>query len=145
MLIAPDINLFIEAQEELREKLGAEVTFKVPVAQTWPEGAKINPTTQQPYDPTILPTSDPFTEIVKRCLVIIKQASPLRPQADTQAAASGEMSGMDIILDVAQADYEEVEEASEMIVNDLEYRVREVKPISVGGILYRYLIYGQER
>ena len=55
------------------------------------------------------------------------------------------MSGMDIILDVAQADYEEVEEASEMIINGLEYRVREVKPVSLGGVLYRYLIYGQER
>jgi hypothetical protein len=141
----PNVDGFIAAQANMRGLLGAEVTFKVPVAQVWPEGAKINPTTLQPYDPTILPTSDPFTEIVERCLVIIKQASPLRPQADTQAAASGEMSGMDIILDVAQADYEEVEDASEMTVNGLEYRVREVKPISVGGILYRYLIYGQER
>ena len=141
----PNVEGFIAAQANMRSELGAEVTFKVPVAQVWPEHAKINPTTQQPYDPTILPTSDPFTEIVKRCLVIIKQASPLRPQADTQAAPTGEMSGMDIILDVAQADYEEVEEASEMIINGLEYRVREVKPVSLGGVLYRYLIYGQER
>lgn len=142
---APNVAGYIAAQANLRTMLGAPVTFKVPVAQVWPGGTKINPDTGEPYDPTILPTSAPFTEVVKTCLIILKQGSPLRPQTDTVQAASGDMSGMDIILDLAEADYASVENASEMVINGLPYRVREFKPFSIGGTLYRWLVYGQQR
>lgn len=143
--MAPDTPSFIEAQAALRAEMGAPVTFKVPVKPVWPEATKINPNTGEPYDATINPTSAPFTEVVKTCLIILKQGSPLRPQSDTQAAASGEMSGMDIILDLAASDYVEVENASEMTVNGLPYRIREFKPFSLGGVLYRWLVYGMQR
>lgn len=141
----PNVTAFVEADKRLREKLGAKITFMVPVAPTWPEGTKINPDTDEPYDPTIERTNDPFTEVVKTCLIILKQGSPLRPQADTMQAASGEMSGMDIILDLGDYDYADVVDASEMNVNGFAYRVREFKPFSLGEIIYRYLVYGQER
>lgn len=144
-MAAPDIEGFIEAQAELRSNMGAPVTFKVPVAAAWPAGTKLNPTTGEPYDATIKRTNAAFGEIVKTCLVILKQASPLRPQADTQESAVGEVSGMDIIIDIAEADYGDVEDASEMVVNNLTYRVRETKPIGIAGQRYRRLIYGQER
>jgi hypothetical protein len=144
-MAAPDVTGFIAAQANLRSSLGSPVIFKVPVAQTWPEGTKINPDTGEPYDATIKPTSAAFTEVTKVGLVILKQASPLRPQADTQESAVGEMSGMDIIIDLAESDFADVENASEMIVNNLTYRVREAKPVGFAGQRYRRLIYGQER
>lgn len=142
---APDVTGFVNAQAGLRSQLGLEVVFKVPIAEVWPGGTKINPDTGEPYDPTIKPTSDPFTELTKRCLVILKQASPLRPQSDSENEASGEMSGMDIIVDIAETDYAEVEDATEMIVNELNYRIRETKPFALADTRYRRLIYGQER
>lgn len=142
--LAPDVPAFIEAQANLRVTLGAPVTFKVPVAKTWPGGTKINPDTNLPYDATIQPTSATFTEVVKTCLVILKQGSPLRPQSDAEIVALGEMSGMDIILDLAAVDKPEVEAASQMVVNTLTYHIREFKPFSLGGILYRWLVYGEE-
>lgn len=144
-MAAPNVEGFIAAQANLRSQLGSPVIFKVPVAATWPEGTKLNPTTGEPYDATIKRTNAAFTEVTKTALIILKQASPLRPQSDSEQEPSGEMSGMDIIIDLAEADYVAVEDASEMVVNELTYRVRETKPIGLAGQRYRRLIYGMER
>lgn len=144
-MAAPNVEGFIAAQANLRSQLGSPVIFKVPIEPGWPEGTKINPDTGEPYDGTIQRIDDRFTEVTKTCLIILKQASPLRPQSDSEQAASGEMSGMDIIIDLAELDYQQVEAASEMIVNELTYRVRETKPIGIAGQRYRRLIYGMER
>lgn len=143
-LLDADVGGFVEAQANLRETFGAPVTFKVPVTKEWPEGTKINPDTELPYDATIQPTSAEFTEIIKTCLVILKQGSPLRPQADTHVVAAGEMSGMDIIIDIADMDKGAVEDASQMTVQGLDYRVEEFKPFSLSGGRYRWLIYGMQ-
>jgi hypothetical protein len=135
---------FVEAQESLRSVLGAPVIFKIPNEKTWPEGTKINPDTGYPYDSTIKQTDAEFTEMTKTCLVILKQASPLRPQSDTMIEASGEMSGMDIILDVAHTDYLDIEGAVQMTVNGLDYKVREAKPVQIAGQIYRELVYGEQ-
>lgn len=144
-MASPNIEGFVAAQANLRGLMGQAVIFKVPVAQVWPGGTKINPDTGEPYDATIKPTNAPFTEVVKTALVILKQASPLRPQSDTRDEPSGEMSGMDIIIDISTADFADVKDASEMVVNGLAYRIRETKPFGLGTVLYRYLIYGMER
>lgn len=141
----PNVAGFVAAQDNLRARLGRSVVFKVPTAAEWPEGTKINPDTGEPYDATIQRVGDRFTEVTKVCLVILKQASPLRPQADTESEPSGEMSGMDIILDVAAEDYPDIEDASEMTVNGLNYRIREAKPFSLSESKYRWIIYGMQR
>ena len=117
-----------------------------PEAATWaeiPPKTKINEDTGLPYDSTIAQESPEFTEVTKTCLVIKKQGSPLRPQADTETTAEGEGSGIDIIIDIAQEDYEAVEDASYMLVEGLDYKVKEAKPFSIGGKVYRQLVYGQ--
>jgi hypothetical protein len=143
-MAAIDIAGFIEAQANLRVVGGAPVIFKVPTAPTWPEGTKINPITGLPYDATVKQENAAWTEVTKTCLVILKQGSPLRPQSDTDVVALGEVSGMDIILDIAQSDYEDVETAKEMHVNGLDYSIREAKPFSLGGQVYRQLVYGEQ-
>jgi hypothetical protein len=142
---APNIAGFIEAAVRLRREAGTDVAFKVPVTDIWPEGTKVNPDTGQPFDPTIKPTSDPFTVITKRALIIAKQGSPLRPQSDTYWEQAGMLTGMDIILDVGAEDFAEIEDASEMTVNTLNYKIEEAKPFAVDGTIYRWLVYGRER
>lgn len=139
-----DVTGFVAAQANLRSMLGEPITFKVPVVKTWPGGTKINPDTKLPYDSTIKQTSAEFTNVIKTCLVILKQGSPLRPQADTQVVAAGELSGMDIILDLAAVDMTAVEDAAEMTSQGLDYRVEEFKPFSLAGVLYRWLVYGKQ-
>jgi hypothetical protein len=142
--ITPDIPGFIAAADNLRSLFGTATQFLIPVAATWPLGTKINPDTGMPYDATIKATSEPFTTITKTVLIILKQGSPLRPQSDTFWEQVGDVSGMDIIVDISGGDYGEVETASDMEINGLTYKIEEAKPFSVGGSIYRYLVYGKE-
>lgn len=142
--ITPDVSGFVAAQARLREQGGATVVFKVPIEKTWPPETKLNPANGLPYDSTIKQTSQEFRDVPKSCLIIAKQGSPLRPQADTHSEPAGDLSGMDIILDLADADKPDVEEATQMVVNELTYRVEEMKPFSLSTTRYRWLVYGQE-
>lgn len=144
-MAAPDITGFVNAQANLRRGTGAQITFKVPVVPTWPGGTKINPITGEPYDSLAKRTNSGWTDVVKTCGIILKQGSPLRPQSDTEIVALGEMSGMDIILDLAESDYPDVEGAKEMSVHGLDYSIREFKPFGLGSVIYRRLVYGEQK
>lgn len=145
MTLFPDIAGFRTAAVAMREQLGSKATFRIPVAQTWPGGTRINPDSGLPYDATVKPTSEPFTNIEKTILIIMKQGSPLRPQSDTFWEQAGDLSGMDIIVEIGPVDYADVKEASEMTINGLHYKIEEAKPFSLASSVYRYLVYGKER
>lgn len=140
-----DIPGFVAATKRLRAEAGQQVVFSVPTVPTWPTGTRLNPDTDEPYDVMVVRANAAFTTVTLRVLVILKQGSPLRPQADTQFSQAGELSGMDIILDVDAEDYPSVQDASEFLVNLKTYRVEEWKPFGLGPTLYRYLLYGMER
>lgn len=142
--ITPDITGFIAAQDQLREDLGAPVTFRIPQDPVWPAGTKINPDTGEPYSAMVQRTNAEFAEMEVKALIIAKQGSPMRPQADTHFEQAGLLGGMDIILDVAITGYEQVSAASQFQVNGEDFALEEWKPFSLGGVLYRYLAYGLE-
>jgi hypothetical protein len=138
-----DVADFVAAQDSLRAQLGAEVTFGVPTDPQWPEGTAINADTGVPFDATVVQSNAEFDYTTITCLVIEKQGSPLRPQADTYFNQSGFRSGMDIILDVATADYEAtVANATTFTVDGDDFSVEEAKPFSIGTTIYRYIVYG---
>lgn len=144
MSFAPDIAGFIAAQDELRTNLGSSVTFRTPIAPAWPAGTKINPDTGEPYSPMVKRTNAEFTEQTVQALIIVKQGSPMRPQADTQVEEVGLLPGMDIILDVDDEAKALVGDASQFVVNGQDFKVEEWKPFSVKDQVYRHLVYGQE-
>lgn len=145
MTIAPDLSGYFAATRRLRQDFGSEVTFHVPQPPQWPAGTRINPDTGRPYSAMVQPTNAEFADVTRTALIILKQGSPLRPQADTHWDQVGLMSGMDIIMDVDSIDYPAVEAATEFTVNALRYSVEEWKPFSLAGQLYRYLLYGMEK
>lgn len=138
-----DALAFIAAQDELRANFGAAVTMQTPNEPIWPDGTRINPDTQQPYNAMIVPTNPAYSETVIKALVIVKAGSAFRPQGDEHFTQVGIMSGMDAILDVSSADYARVEDASDFIVMGDRFTVAEWKPFELAGITYRYLLYGQ--
>lgn len=140
-----DIPGFVAATKRLRAEAGQQVVFSVPTVPTWPTGTRLNPDTGEPYDVMVVRQNAAFTTVTLRVLVILKEASPLRPQADTHFSQVGDMSGMDIILDVDADDYDSVQDASEFVVGPKSYRVEEWKPFGLGAVLYRWLAYGMER
>ena len=56
--ITPDLQGFRDAQSELRQLFGQDITFQAKAAATWPLGTPIDPETNEPYDPTIEPVSE---------------------------------------------------------------------------------------
>lgn len=131
-----------KAYEATANSLGDEPPDEV----RWKEislQTKINPDTELPYDSTVERTNAAYVDITKTCIIIKKQASPLRPQADTQLTAEGEGSGVDTIIDIGGADYEDVEDATTVTMEGFDYRIRESKPFSIGGKIYRFLVYAQ--
>ncbi len=143
MSATPDIAGFQAAADNLRQLTGDTITFIVPQPPVWPAGTRINPDTGVPYDAMVQPTNAPV-EVTIKASVIMKEGSPLRPQADTQISPAGEMSGMDIILDIAAADFASVQGATDFIYSSRTYRVEEWKPFAMDDVTYRYLCYGME-
>lgn len=145
MTVTPNIAGFIAAQDDLRRQFGTDATFRQPVDAEWPDGTRINSDTGRPYDATAVRTNDEFTETTITVLIILKQGSPLRPQADTHWDQVGLMSGMDIILDVANEDWDSVSEASEFVCQGITYELEERKPFSIANTPYRRLVYGMQK
>lgn len=143
--VTPSVEAFVAAQSNMRSLLGTTAQFLIPLGAVWAEGTRINPDSGLPYDATIQPVGDAFTTVEKTILIIVKQGSPLRPQSDTFWEQAGDMTGMDIIVDIDASDMADVEDASEMTINGLRYKIEEAKPFSMASTLYRYLIYGKER
>lgn len=145
MPVTPDLTGFFAANAFLRTQMGSPCVFHLPIPPTWPSGTKLNPTTGRPYDATIVRLNAPQSDVTKTVLIILKQGSPLRPQADTHWEEAGLLSGMDIIIDIAESDYADVQTANEFTIATLRYKVEEGKPFELAGTLYRRLIYGMER
>ena len=141
----PNVPGFIAADKALRTQFGVPINFAVPQTPQWPTGTKINPDTNTPYSAMVVQENPVFTLVVVTALVILKEASPLRPQADTSFAQPGLMSGMDIILDLDADDFPVVQDASEFAYATKNYKVEEQKPFAFANITYRWLLYGKER
>lgn len=66
----PDLEGFTDAQATLREKFGRDVTFLTYQGPSYASGVALDPQTQQPYDPTILPTASAVASASVRALKI---------------------------------------------------------------------------
>lgn len=143
---ASEIAGFIGAQNQLRQDAGVIATFGVPTDPAWPDGTAINPDTNLPYDATVVQTNAEYLTTDVTVLVVEKQASPLRPQADPSFSESGLRDGMDIILDVSVADFEAtVQHASMFTVLGEDFTIEESKPFGIAAQIYRYLVYGAQK
>jgi hypothetical protein len=141
----PDTAGFIAADKAMRSQFGNPIIFSVPTEPQWPSGTRINPDTNEPYSAMVVQQNVAFTFVTVVCSVILKQGSPLRPQADTEFEPSGLMMGMDIILDVDADDFPVVQDASEFAYAARNYKVEETKPFAIANVTYRWLVYGKER
>jgi hypothetical protein len=143
--LTPDIAGFVAASQQLRELFGVDCVFHVPQDPVWPAGTRINADTGEPYSAMVKRTNAEFTDVTKTVLLILKQGSPLRPQADTHFSEAGLLSGMDLILDVDAADYPDIVGATELTTQGLDYKIEERKPFSLANNEYRWLIYAMEK
>lgn len=121
----PDLDGFAEAQDRLRRVMGRDVVFRVPGVPVWPDDTVLDPQTRRPYDPTIQPVSGrDFSEITKRVSVVWQ---PIRASGQDQVSDErlGVMRSERLALAISDADYGDVEDATEAIVSGITYRVTE--------------------
>lgn len=138
----PDLAGFRAAQRTLRQELGVDVTFRIPVAPVWPVGTQIDPETGRPYDPTIEPQSGGnTTPVVKHGSLIFRpittddnvaENEPIGPRRDKMLALAIEVE-----------DYAAIANASDVTVEDRDYKVREI--LRDPGLDDRYIVYAEAK
>lgn len=121
----PNLAGFLDAQRQLRDDFGVDVTLRTPSAPTWDPAEPIDPETGRPYDPFAVPTAgEGFTEDTIRALVI----DPLGVGEDeTVVGPAGRASTDTMILSVDPADRDALQAATDVIVRESRYRISEVR------------------
>ncbi len=125
----PDLVGFAAAQQRLREQMGVNATFSIPVAPVWPAGTALDPQTGRPHDPTVEPQSGGgFTTVVKRVALIFR---PIRINVEDPLGddvTSGLRHGESIGMGISTADYAAVQNATQVRVEGVDYKVTSIIP-----------------
>jgi hypothetical protein len=137
----PDIAGFREAQDELIQRLGQDVTFHIPGAVTYPPGTPLDRETGRPHDPTIKPVSEPVVDEVVRCSVVYR---PIAGEDDVEANIGGVRRTTSMALAMRVPDFARVEDATEATVNGRDYKVTEIVPDGLTEV-QRYIAFLEAR
>lgn len=137
----PNLAGFVSAQDALREKFGEAVVLTVPLPETWPAGARLDPETGRPYDPTIQPVSSGVAQAAFTAIVM--DQTDLAAEQQERATAVGDMGEWDLVLDVHPDDYPDASAATRAVVRGDTFAVTRWHPDGVRGI-DRYLAFLEE-
>lgn len=140
----PDLAGFRDAQDRLRQALGQDIVFQIPVAKTWGPDVSLDPETGEPYDPTAVPVSGGgVTTVTVRATVIFR---PIKRGDEDQVTgvAGGVMNDQNVALLVAATDFTEIEPATGFVLNGKDYSITDIMPDGLGEI-DRYVVYGEAR
>lgn len=137
----PDIAGFRQAQEELIDKLGQDVTFRIPQPVTYPPDTQLDRETGRPFDPTIKPTSADHDDVVVRCTVVYR---PIQGDEDVKGGMSGLRRTANMALALKVADRPQIDDATQATVNGLDYAVRDIVPDGLTEV-QRYVVFLESR
>lgn len=141
----PDTAGFFEAQARLRQELGTDARFQVRTAIVWPPDTQLNRETGRPFDPTIKPQSGgDLQEVVVRCSTLTRLVSSNVAGATTERAAGAFRDG-GIALGLPAADRPAVEDAAEVSVGGVMYRITDIRPDPNFNEVQRYIVFGEAK
>lgn len=143
--ITPDLEGFREAQELLRQELGQDVTFHIPIPKVWPPGTAIDRETGEPFDLTVEPVSGGGDEdVIKRCSV---KNQLVGGNLGGEGAGADKPGGVflneTVGLGLSAGDYGDIETATEVTVGDVRYRITQMVLDPALNLNDRYLIFGE--
>lgn len=140
----PDLQGFVDAQKRLRDAMGTDVTFRLPVDPEWPGGTAVDEN-GKPFDPTIdpLPGTGGFTEVVKRCSLVQGLVRAAADFAENEAA--GMFRSEKVVLGLDPTDYAAVAEATEVVVGDVTYSITQSIIDPAMSLNARWLFYGEAK
>ncbi len=140
----PDLAGFREAQARLREEMGVDVTFRIPVAAVWPVGTPLDPQTGRPYDPTVEPQSGgSFTNVVKRVGLVFRPIKVNVEDPVGDEVQGGIRHGESLALAVSVADHPDIEDATQLNLEGTEFAVTSI--IVDPGLDDRYIVFGEAK
>lgn len=147
--VTPDLEGFREAQTRLRLQFGEDIAFSGETAPTWPIGTPIDPETDEPYDPTIEPTSGGVMTVIGtiRCSIVFRPMGLSRRgiDDDIQTTAVGNFEEGAVVLIADPDDYATVDTATQFDCHDETYIIAQVEKDQLGpGDIQRVLIYGEQ-
>lgn len=121
MTVAPNLAGFAAAQRRLRDELGVDADFTIPVAATWDPAEAIDPDTGRPYDPFATPTSGGGVSVER-----VRCSFASRPIAagDPQQSPIGDADPGQPALIIDAADYARVRNATRVTVGATVYDVQ---------------------
>lgn len=138
----PDLAGFREAQLTLIAKVGADVPFFTPIATTWPVGTKMDPESDTPYDPTILPLASGFSSAAVRCGVALRPV-PRTLEDQTVQNALGFLEEGHGVLIVPSTDYDthDLDAALQVEVHGDRWEITQRTPDGIANVDHRRLVY----
>lgn len=134
----PELAGFVDAQQRLRDHLGAEIIFYDEPVVTFPPGTPIDPETGVPFDPTVAGSAAAQASAAAQCSV----AWGVQGKQILQSAA-GVDDVTQVVLITASANAAPLASASEFDWNSERYAITAQKP----DIRWqaRWLIFGRRK
>lgn len=127
----------------MRVLMGEDVTFFTPQDSVYPVGTPLDPETQEPYDPTVVPLASGFASAVKHVGVYTRPVVGM--EDDATANAVGWFEEGNIIFDVAPEDYESIEDATEAQRFNERYEISDADDSGVAGTIHRVLLFARQK
>jgi hypothetical protein len=140
----PDIAGFKDAQKRLRNYLGQEIDFQIPVPKTWGPDVALDPETGEPYDPTAVLTSGGGDTIVTVKATVIFRPIKRGDEDLVAGVAAGVMNEENVALYIDVSDFASVEAATGFSWNGKDYRITDMLPDGLTSIDH-YIVYGEAR
>lgn len=134
-MVAPDIAGFRAAQRRLRQVLGVDATFHIPVAATWAPGEAVDPETGRPYDPFATPASGGgFSDATVRVSFVSRPLGATRSAHGEYAETPiGDVDTEVVALIVDADDYDTVKNATRVTVNGHLWQIETVRHDELAG------------
>jgi hypothetical protein len=146
----PDLQGFRDAQATLRAKFGEPVPFFTPQAKTYPPGTPLDPETEEPYDPMILPTASGWAVASATASIVARPLGLSRRgvDADIDVTAVGIFEEGTVVLIVGYEEWHaaNLDEATECEVHNERYEIVQTEEDQLGpGEPERMLAYCQQK
>lgn len=125
--VTPNMDGFAAAQKRLRQFMGTEVIFRIPVDPSWPVDTPLDPQTNRPYDPTVEPESGGGFTTVTKTIALVFRPIHVNVEDPVGSDVSGGIRGEEsIAMAISDDDYPDVEFATRAHVGDIEYKITQV-------------------
>lgn len=143
-MVGPDLAGFRDAAVRMRQEMGTDVPFFTRSQGGFPPGTPIDPETQLPFDPTVPESGSAWASASFRVGVYTKPVQGAMDD-DVFANAVGWFREGHIVLDMAPADADAAQDATEVEWNGSRYEISDRGGSEIRNVEHRRLIFARRK